>query len=41
MSAERLSAISAYAAPWGKVTPLVNEVLKACYLDQMEMNIIQ
>ena len=41
MSAERLSTISAYAAPWGKVTPLVNEVLKACYLDQRGLEIIE
>lgn len=40
MSVERVTTISAYAAPWGKVTPLVNKILGAFQMDEKDIKII-
>lgn len=41
MSTDRIIPISAYAAPWGKVTPLVHEILNACQIGHKGLQIIK
>ena len=40
-SPNRMIATSAFAAPWGNVTPLLNEVLAACQYDKDKMSVLE